>query len=121
MTTFNVYGYRLMRAAVLDRGLYEEVEADRAAITQAMATVVLSSAAAGIGAGGAHGIRLGTFALFGAAALASWLLWAALILQVGAKLMPEQQTKTSLASCCARSDSPQHQVCSRYLRPSRAR
>jgi hypothetical protein len=96
MTALNIYGYRLIRAAALDPDVYEEVEADRTAITQAMTTVVLSSVAAGIGAGGAQGIRWSTFALFGVTALVSWILWAILIFHVGARLMPERQTKTSL-------------------------
>lgn len=95
MATFSTYGNRLIRAALLDRGLYEEVEADRAAILQAMATVVLSSLAAGIGAGGAQGQTLRTFAVFSGIALVCWMLWAALIFQVGGTLMPERQTDTS--------------------------
>ena len=40
---------RMIRAAKLDVNLYEEVEADKAAMGQAMGVVVLSSLAAGIG------------------------------------------------------------------------
>ena len=40
---------RMIRAAKLDKGLYEEVEADTSATGQAMLVVVLSSVAAGIG------------------------------------------------------------------------
>ena len=40
---------RMIRAAKLDVHLYEEVEADQAAMGQAMGVVILSSAAAGIG------------------------------------------------------------------------
>ena len=96
MAGFSTYGYRLLRAATLDPGLYEEVEHDRTAVTQAMATVVLSSLAAGIGAGGAHGSSATAFAVFTITALASWMLWAALIVHVGGRLMPEAQTHTSL-------------------------
>lgn len=96
MAAFRTYGYRLMRAALLDPGLYEEVERDRTAIIQAIATVLLSSLAAGVGAGGAHGSSLRTFALFSVTALASWILWAALIVHVGGRLMPEAETQTSL-------------------------
>ena len=42
---------RMIRAAKLDVGLYEEVEADTGATRQAMLVVVLSSVAAGIGSG----------------------------------------------------------------------
>lgn len=40
---------RMLRAAKLDVDLYEEVEADKSAMPQAMGVVVLSSVAAGIG------------------------------------------------------------------------
>jgi len=40
---------RIIRAAKLDVNLYEEVEADKGAMSQAMVVVVLSSLAAGIG------------------------------------------------------------------------
>ena len=65
---------RMIRAAKLDVNLYEEVEADKGAMGQAMAVVVLSSVAAGIGSiarGGIAGILWGTiFALIG------WFVWA---------------------------------------------
>ena len=40
---------RMVRAAKLDVQVYEEVEADKSAMSQAMAVVVLSSVAGGIG------------------------------------------------------------------------
>ena len=40
---------RMMRAARLEPDLYEEVEADKSAMGQAMTVVVLASLAAGIG------------------------------------------------------------------------
>jgi hypothetical protein len=46
MTRFND---RIFRAAKLDVSLYEEVEADKEALRQAMSVVVLSSIAAGLG------------------------------------------------------------------------
>jgi len=39
----------MIRAAKLDVSLYEEVEADKGAMGQAMGVVILSSVAAGIG------------------------------------------------------------------------
>jgi len=50
-------GDRMIRAAKLDRGLYEEVEADTGATGQAMLVVVLSSVAAGIGSAGGGTVR----------------------------------------------------------------
>lgn len=82
---------RIIRAAKLDVNLYEEVEADKGAMSQAMGVVVLSSIAAGIGAigkGGFGGILMGTvFALVG------WYVWAYLTYFIGTKILPEKQTK----------------------------
>ncbi|MDI6793836.1 MAG: YIP1 family protein [bacterium] len=82
---------RIIRAATLDVSLYEEVEADRGALGQAMVVVVLSSIAAGagsIGRGGLVGILVGTIT-----ALIGWYVWAYLTYFIGTKLLPEPQTK----------------------------
>ncbi|MBC8461697.1 MAG: hypothetical protein H8D67_27310, partial [Deltaproteobacteria bacterium] len=63
---------RIIRAAKLDVNLYEEVEADKGALGQAMGVVVLSSIAAGIGSiaiGGLSGILIGTIT-----AIISWYI-----------------------------------------------
>ena len=81
---------RMFRAAKLDVQLYEEVEADIGATTQATIVVVLASLAAGIGAlgsGGASGIVTGTIV-----ALVGWLVWAGLTYIIGTRLLPEPQT-----------------------------
>ena len=60
MTTF---ANRILLAVRLNPALYEEVEADRSAMGQAMGVVVLSSLAAGIGSMqriGAGGLMMGT-------------------------------------------------------------
>ena len=83
---------RMIRAAKLDVHLYEEVEADKEAMGQAMGVVVLSSLAAGIGAIGAigvSGIILGTLL-----ALGGWYIWAYLTYIIGTKFLPEPQTRT---------------------------
>jgi len=82
---------RIIRAAKLDVNLYEEVEADKGAMGQAMGVVILSSLAAGIGTvtrGGVGGILLGT--IF---AVAGWFIWAYITYLIGTKLLPEPQTK----------------------------
>jgi len=84
----------MIRAAKLEVALYEEVEADKSALSQAMGVVVLSSVAAGIGtfATGTKGTVLGM--LVGViAALAGWYIWAYLTYLIGTKLLPEPQTK----------------------------
>ncbi|MEA3487318.1 MAG: YIP1 family protein, partial [Thermodesulfobacteriota bacterium] len=88
----NSFQDRIIRAAKLDVNLYEEVEADKGAMRQAMAVVVLSSLAAGIGAigtGGLGGIVVGTIG-----ALAGWYIWAYLTYFIGTKLLPEPQTQS---------------------------
>jgi hypothetical protein len=85
---------RIIRAAKLDVHLYEEVEADKGAMGQAMAVVILSSIAGGIGtpAGlGLSGILIGTLA-----SLAAWYIWAFLTYLIGTKLLPEPQTKADV-------------------------
>ena len=85
---------RIIRAAKLDVNLYEEVEADKTAMGQAMGVVVLSSIAAGIGTiarGGLGGIFMGTIA-----ALIGWYVWAYLTYYIGTKWLPEPQTKADL-------------------------
>jgi hypothetical protein len=82
---------RVWRAAKLDNQLYEEVEADRGALGQAMLVVVLSSVAAGLGGiaeAGLGGLLIGT-----GAALAGWYVWAWLIYLIGTRLFPEPQTR----------------------------
>ena len=82
---------RIIRAAKLDVNLYEEVEADKGAMGQAMGVVVLSSIAAGVGSigvGGLGGILIGTIL-----ALVGWYVWAYLTYFIGTKFLPEPQTK----------------------------
>lgn len=82
---------RIVRAAKLDVNLYEEVEADKGAMGQAMGVVVLSSIAAGVGSiarGGLSGILIGTVG-----ALIGWYVWAYLTYFIGTKFLPEPQTK----------------------------
>jgi len=89
MTSF---ANRMIRAAKLDAALYEEVEADKGAMGQALGVVILSSVAAGIGSIGVTGINglvLGTIV-----ALLGWFIWAFLTYYIGTRLLPEPQTKS---------------------------
>ena len=45
----NSFGNRIIRAVKLDAGLFEEIEADKGAMGQAIGVVVLSSVATGVG------------------------------------------------------------------------
>ena len=82
---------RMIRAAKLDVNLYEEVEADKSTMSQAIVVVVISNLAVGIG-------RFGDIDLFGIVvftimSLAGWFLWAYITYIVGTKLLPQPQTK----------------------------
>ena len=84
---------RTIRAAKLDVALYEEVEADRGALPQSTAVVVISSVAAGLGSikvVGLGGIVVGT-----ASALLGWYIWAYLTYLIGSKVLPEPQTSAT--------------------------
>ena len=86
-----IYLNRIVRSAKLDVNLYEEVEADKSAMSQAMGVVVLSSVAAGIGSIGTIGIKgiiIGTIT-----ALIAWYVWAYITYFIGTKILPEPQTK----------------------------
>jgi len=85
------FGNRIIRAARLDVALYEEVEADKSALGQAMGVVVLSSVAAGIGSAskaGLLGMLIGVVV-----SLVGWYIWAYLTYFIGTRLLPEPQTK----------------------------
>jgi hypothetical protein len=82
---------RMLRAAKLDVQLYEEVEHDEGALSQATIVVILSALAAGIGS-------LGVGSLAGLvsttlAALLGWYVWAFLTYYIGTRLLPEPQTE----------------------------
>ncbi|MFO0754094.1 MAG: hypothetical protein U0411_12330 [Thermodesulfovibrionales bacterium] len=85
---------RILSAARLDARVYEEVEEDENAISQAMTVVILSSLAAGVGSitkGGAIGVIAGTIT-----AIAGWFFWAYLTYLIGTKLLPQPQTRSNL-------------------------
>jgi hypothetical protein len=84
----------MIRAAKLDAQLYEEVEADKGSLGQAMGVVVLSSIAAGVGSGGFGGFS--GFFIGTAGALFSWFIWAALTYFIGTKILPEPTTRADI-------------------------
>ncbi len=79
---------RIVRAARLDPGVYEEVEADRTALGQATLVVVASSVAAGLGGYSPGGLVSGVVA-----ALLGWYLWAYLAYWLGTRVLAESQTR----------------------------
>ena len=87
----NSFLNRMLRAAKLEVNLYEEVEADRGAMGQAMGVVILSSLANGLGTmgrAGMAGILIGTIS-----ALIGWYIWAYLTYFIGTRFFPEPQTR----------------------------
>ena len=92
---------RVIGAAKLDAQTYEEVEADKGAIGQALTVVVLSSIAGGIGAAAGQGEATGTAMVILAVVytiidLIGWFIWAFLTFIIGTKLMPEPQTQSDM-------------------------
>ena len=87
---------RILGAAKLDADLYEEVEADKTAMPQAMGVVVLASVAAGIGAIGMGAAGPGSILMGIIASLVGWYIWAFLTYFIGTKLLPEPQTHADL-------------------------
>ena len=90
---------RMIGAAKLEVRVYEEVEADTTATGQAMAVVILSSVAAGIG--GIEIMGLGPAGLTGflvgsVAGLIRWVAWALLTYFIGTRLLPEPRTRAAL-------------------------
>jgi hypothetical protein len=87
---------RLIGAMALDPVIYEEVEADRGATTQAMIVVVLSSLGAGIGSRGFGSGSLTSIVFISAVALIAWAAWALVTYEIGTRVMPEPQTRSDL-------------------------
>ncbi len=85
---------RMVRAAQLDAGLYEEVEADRSATVQAAAVVLLASVAGGIGSIGGTGMGFLAGLLAGIlSALLAWVLWAFLTYLIGTRVLGTRKTE----------------------------
>jgi len=90
----NSMARRMIRAALLDKNVYEEIEHDKNATGQAVAVVLICSLAPGIAAffrGGVPALIFNTLA-----AVVGWVVWAALTYLIGARLLPEPQTEADL-------------------------
>ena len=83
---------RMLGAARLDAGVYEEVENDPRLALEATGVVLLSSLAGGLGAGWP---RLPIMTLGALFTLAGWVVWALVTFWIGARLLPEPQTSSS--------------------------
>jgi hypothetical protein len=87
---------RLMGAAALDTGTFEEIESDPRATAQALLVVVISSAAAGIGAVGFGAQPIPSVVLGVLIALLVWGAWALITFEIGARILPGRQTRSSV-------------------------
>jgi len=92
----NTFLQRLIGAAALDSAIYEEVEADPAATGQALAVVIASSFAAGLGARAWGGNTIVNVAFFGIVSLMAWGAWAVVTFEIGAHVVPEPQTRADV-------------------------
>jgi hypothetical protein len=95
-TPTNTFVQRLLGAVSLDVAIYEEVEADRGATGQALATVVLSSIAAGFGARGLGGATPANISFICVLSLSAWAVWAVMTYEIGGHMMPEPQTRVDV-------------------------
>ena len=87
------FGQRLLGAAKLQAGVYEEVEADERAFGQTVIVVVSSSIAMAAGAAGSIGIAgLLSVAVTG---IIGWAIWSALTYFIGARLLPTPSTEAN--------------------------
>src|SRR6478672_1548134 len=88
--------YRLMGAAMLDSATYEQLEVNKPATLQALFVVLLSSVAFAIGGGFARRSGLPGLVMVAAIALASWIAWAYITLQIGTRLLPARETRANV-------------------------
>jgi hypothetical protein len=88
------FAQRVKGVLILDARTFEDIEADTTANTQALLVVIAGSLAAGLGAG----VRLGFVGLLRETlgGLVGWVMWAGVTWFIGAKLLPEPQTRTDM-------------------------
>ncbi len=88
---------RMIRAAMLDSRVYEEVEADYTATLPAMLVVLLSSISGAFAPGSGLDDTSAPMAIILAAffGIVSWAVWAGVTYVIGAKLLPEPTTEAN--------------------------
>lgn len=91
-----IFVHRLFGAAALDVATYEEIEADRKGTPQAVAVVLMSAAAAGIGARGFGDDQHIPLVAIAVISLVAWAAWAAITLHIGGRMFPEPTTKVDI-------------------------
>jgi hypothetical protein len=87
------FARRVSGAVRLDPAIYEEVEADRGAMSQALTVVLLASVAGGVGLLDPRDPDALMLAMHTAGALIGWVSWAWLTYAIGTRMLPESQTR----------------------------
>lgn len=86
---------RMLRAARLDAGLIDDLEADPGSLLQSLQVAALAAVAGGIGA--AIAAQLVVLPLMAVALVVAWTLYAALVWVLGTRLLPEPATHAEFA------------------------
>ena len=88
------FGRRFIGALILDANTYEEIEADKSALSQAVAVIAITSLAAAIGGGLLFQPLLLVRELL--APLLGWIMFAALTYLIGTRLLPMPETRSNM-------------------------
>jgi len=88
------FAHRVLGAALLDARVYEEVEADGRTIRQAVALVLLTGVAGGIGLLGFGAVQHLVAGVI--AALVGWMAWATLTCVIGTHFLPQPETRADV-------------------------
>jgi hypothetical protein len=94
LTSSSLYIRCFIGAMTLDPSAYEDVESDRGAILQALATVLLASLAEGLALRAVLGPN--SVVLTTVIALMGWVAWAVLTFEVGARILPGARTHSNV-------------------------
>ena len=87
---------RVLGALSLDAATYEDVEADRSALLQAVVVVLLAGVGSGIGNAGIGDGAPRTIAAVAVASVVAWVAWAVVVHQIGAHLLAQPSTSVDL-------------------------
>jgi hypothetical protein len=96
ITARNTFTQRIIGALALDAAIYEEVEADRTATSQALIVVLSSSIAAGIGSRGLGGTTWQGIVFIAIVSLIAWAAWALVVFEIGSRLLPARETRADV-------------------------
>lgn len=87
---------RILGALSLDRGTFEDVEADRGATLQAAAVVLLAAVGAGVGNAGVDTDQARAVGVAVVISVIAWASWAALTAYLGTRILPGPGTRADV-------------------------